>query len=146
MKRLVFVAFGALFGFLLSRARASDYEAIRGMFLLTDLHLFGVVGVAVATAAVGLQVLERGALRALGGEPIRLARKPYRKAVLLGGLVFGAGWALSGTCPGTALTQLGEGKLYALATVVGILAGTWLQAWQSRGIRPGLDAAAAAQR
>jgi uncharacterized membrane protein YedE/YeeE len=146
VKRLVFVACGALFGFLLSRARASDYEAIRGMFLLTDLHLFGVIGVAVATAAVGLFALRRSAVRSLGGEPIAIACKPYRRAVLAGGLVFGAGWALSGTCPGTALTQLGEGKLYALATVAGILAGTWLQEAQSRSAGRRLDAAPAAKR
>ena len=139
MKRLVFVAFGALFGCLLSRARASDYDAIRGMFLLSDLHLFGVIGVAVVTAAVGLQLIQRSAARSLDGQPIRLACKPYRKAVLAGGLIFGAGWALSGTCPGTALTQLGEGKLYALATIAGILLGTWLQELSARTVRPRLD-------
>ncbi len=139
MKRLVLVAFGALFGFLLSRARASDYDAIRGMFLLRDLHLFGVIGVAVATAAAGLQLIKRSAARSLDGQPIRLACKPYRKAVLAGGLIFGAGWALAGTCPGTALTQLGEGKLYAFATIAGILLGTWLQEVSARTARPRLD-------
>ena len=139
MKRLVFVAFGALFGFLLSRARASDYDAIRGMFLLSDLHLFGVIGVAVATAAVGLQFIKRSAARSLDGQPIRLVCKPYRKAVLAGGLIFGAGWALAGTCPGTALTQLGEGKLYAFATIAGIVLGTWLQEVSARTVRPRLD-------
>jgi uncharacterized membrane protein YedE/YeeE len=142
VKRLVFVAFGALFGFLLSRARASDYDAIRGMFLLTDLHLFGVIGVAVATAAIGLYLLRRSAARSLDGQPIQLSRKPYRKGVLAGGLIFGAGWALAGTCPGTALTQLGEGKLYALATIAGILAGTWLQEVRARGPRHSVAAPA----
>jgi len=146
VKRLVFVAFGALFGFLLSQARASSYEAIRGMFLLTDLHLFGVIGVAVATSALGLWLIRRSAARSLDGQPIRLACKPYRKAVLAGGLVFGAGWALAGTCPGTALTQLGEGKLYAFATIAGILVGTWLQELvHSRSTRR-LDAAPVAGR
>jgi uncharacterized protein len=139
VKRLVFVAFGALFGFLLSQARASDYHAIRGMFLLSDLHLFGVIGVAVATAAIGLQLIKRSAARSLDGQPIRLACKPYRKSVLAGGLIFGAGWALAGTCPGTALTQLGEGKLYAFATIAGILLGTWLQELSARTVRPRLD-------
>jgi hypothetical protein len=44
-----------------------------------------------------------------------------------GRLVFGVGWALSGACPGTALAQLGEGKLYALATVARHPLGTWLR-------------------
>lgn len=131
MKALIFVASGALFGFLLSAARATDYSAIRGMFLLEDLHLFGVIGVAVATAALGLWLVRRAGARALGGASISLAPKPYHRAVFLGGIVFGVGWALSGTCPGTALAQLGEGKAYALATVLGIVGGTWLRQRQA---------------
>ncbi len=127
MKQTTFLAAGAVFGFLLSRARATDYAAIHGMFTLTDLHLFGVIGVAIATAAAGLALLRRGDLRALNGERIHVAPKPYHRAVFAGGLVFGVGWALSGACPGTALAQLGEGKLYALATVAGIAGGTWLR-------------------
>jgi len=47
--------------------------------------------------------------------------------VLAGGVIFGLDWRLSATCPGTALAQLGEGKLYALPTIAGILAGAWIQ-------------------
>lgn len=115
---LVFLFFGALFGFLLSRARATDYTAIVGMFRLTDLHLMGVMAVAIATAALGLALLRRTS-------GVKLATKPVCAGIFFGGLVFGVGWALCGACPGTALAQLGEGKLYALATIGGILAGTW---------------------
>lgn len=127
MKNLVFVCFGTAFGFLLSRARATDFDAILGMFRLTDLHLFGVIGVAIATAAAGLYLGQRAGLVA----PI--ARKPMTRSVFTGGLVFGVGWALAGTCPGTALAQVGEGKLYALATTLGILAGTWT--WRRLSMR-----------
>lgn len=127
MKPVAFLASGALFGFLLSRGRATDYAAILGMFRLTDLHLFGVIGVAVATAAAGLALLRKSGAHALGGGPIKVEKKPYHKAVFAGGVVFGIGWALSGACPGTALAQLGEGKLYALSTIAGIIVGTWLR-------------------
>lgn len=120
------LAFGALFGFLLSRARATDYDAILGMFRLQDLHLMGVIGSAVATAALGLFLLRRSRARALTGGEIALTPKPMQPRLFLAGLVFGAGWALTGACPGTALAQIGEGKLYALFTTAGILAGTWL--------------------
>ncbi len=137
MKPVVFLSAGALFGFLLSQARATDYAAIHGMFKLTDLHLFGVIGVAIATAAAGLALLRRGASTALNGERINVSPKPYHKAVFAGGLVFGVGWALSGACPGTALAQLGEGKLYALATVSGVVLGTWLrQRLASPSVKP----------
>jgi uncharacterized membrane protein YedE/YeeE len=127
MKQLLFIAFGALFGFLLSRAQATDYEAIAKMFALSDFHLFGVIGVAIASATVGLFVLRRSGATALGGDRIAIRPKPMHRGVFAGGLIFGAGWAIAGACPGTALAQIGEGKLYAFATVAGILLGTWLQ-------------------
>lgn len=121
MSSLRFVAFGAVFGFLLSRARATSPEAITGMFLLTDLHLFVVIGAAIATAAVGIALLKRA------GRGACFRPKAPTRHGFLGGAVFGVGWALAAACPGTALAQLGEGRVLALATIVGILAGTWLQ-------------------
>ena len=136
MKQFVFLAFGALFGFLLSRARATDYATIVRMFFFTDLHLFGVIGLAIASAAIGLFLLRKSGAAALSGESICIRAKPMHRMVFAGGLIFGTGWALSGACPGTALAQLGEGKLYALATVFGILLGTWLQRAFSSRPRP----------
>jgi uncharacterized protein len=116
------LAFGVVFGFILSRAGATDPAAITGMFLLTDLHLVGVIGVAVAMNAVGFRFLRRRA----GGPPSALATKPMVRGLPLGALLFGVGWALSGTCPGTALAQIGEGRLAGLLTFGGILLGAWL--------------------
>jgi uncharacterized membrane protein YedE/YeeE len=127
MKPLAFLASGAAFGFLLSMARATDAAAIVGMFRLTDLHLFGVIGSAIATAALGIALLKRSGARTADGQSISLQPKPYHRAVLAGGVIFGVGWGISATCPGTALAQLGEGKLYAVPTILGILLGTWLQ-------------------
>jgi uncharacterized membrane protein YedE/YeeE len=121
----VFTLFGTLFGFVLSRGRVSDYDTIAGMFRLTDLHLFGVIGAAIGTAAIGLWLIRRGGNRTLTGGPVEVRRKPWQPGVFAGGLVLGAGWALSGACPGTALVQLGEGKLLAGFTVAGIALGTY---------------------
>lgn len=121
-----FLVFGTLFGFVLSRARATDYDTIAGMFRLTDLHLMFVIGFAIGTAALGFWLLRRTRNRTLSGQPIALGKKRWHPGVIGGGLLFGAGWALSGACPGTSLAQLGEGKLVALFTVAGILAGTYV--------------------
>jgi uncharacterized membrane protein YedE/YeeE len=52
---------------------------------------------------------------------------------MLGSLVFGAGWGLTGGCPGTVMAMLGEGKLYVLPIIAGLLTGTWLFGlWSSR--------------
>jgi hypothetical protein len=120
-----FLVSGAAFGFVLSRAGVTDYDTIAAMFRLADIHLFGVIGSAIASAALGLWLVRRGG-RTLTGAPLELRRKPWSRGAVRGGLVFGAGWALSGACPGSALVQVGEGKVVALVTVAGILVGTYL--------------------
>lgn len=127
MNSLRFILFGVLFGFILSRVGATDFEAIRGMFLLTDLHLMGVIGVAVAVAGTGFALIRRSRL-ADAAILHALERKPVTAGAITGGLIFGVGWALTGTCPGTALSQIGEGNLAGLITAAGILAGSGLYA------------------
>ena len=134
-----FTIFGTLFGFVLSRGRVSDYDTIAGMFRLTDLHLFGVIGTAIATASIGLWLIRRGGNRTVTGDPVDVRRKAWQPGVFSGGLVLGAGWALTGACPGTSLVQVGEGKLVAVFTVAGILVGTYVFGrLRSFGDRPGL--------
>ncbi len=135
------LAAGAVFGFLLSRAEATRYDRILGMFLLRDPHLYVVIGVAVAVAAVGLRLLAR-----LRGAELVAHHKPRHAGNLLGGLIFGVGWALSGTCPGTGLAQVGEGRLAALFTVAGMLAGAALHVRYGRALRDRLDARIRARR
>lgn len=131
---------GAGFGFLLSKAEATSDLRITGMFLFQDYHLAGVMGVAIAVAALGLWLLQRGVIKTRDGSVLELAPKTRRPGQFAAGLLFGAGWALSGTCPGTALAQLGEFKLQGLFVAAGILAGTFLYL----RLQPSLEAPAQA--
>ena len=96
MTQLVYLAFGVAFGFMLSRSRASDYDAIIGMFRFTDLHLMGVMAGAIGTAALGLWWLRSRRRKALIGCDIEVKTKPMHRGVLPASLVFGTGWALTG--------------------------------------------------
>ncbi len=130
-KNLVFIAFGALFGFLLSRAGATTFDFYAGLFLFQDLQLLWVIGAAVATGFVGVLALQRLQPNSvMQGAPLSFARKPWKKGLVVGSLLFGAGWGITASCPGTALAMIGEGKLAPLFTVAGILVGTWLFGWQ----------------
>jgi hypothetical protein len=132
MGGLLYIVWGALFGFLLHQARVTDYDAILGLFLFRDFHLMGVIGTAIATAAIGLAVVRRRARSSPSGEPSEIRPKPIHGGMVAGSLVFGIGWALCGACPGTALAQVGEGKLTALITLAGLLLGTLAYgAWKS---------------
>lgn len=92
----LYLVFGALFGFLLSRARVTDYDTMMALFRFQDLHVGGVMGVAIATAALGLAWLKRRGGSALAGCPIQLGTKAMQPGLLAKSLVFGAGWALTG--------------------------------------------------
>ena len=129
------VLYGLVFGFLLTRIGATDYDAIAGMFRLADLHLLGVIGLAVVANAAGFALLRKRQIRSASGAPLAMATKPMVPGLLTGALVFGSGWAIAGTCPGTALAMIGEGKLSSFATFTGILLGAWLAA-RPRPARP----------
>lgn len=127
MTPLLYSTLGAVFAYLLSRAGATEYDYYAQLFLFTDLQLMWVIGAAVAVSAPGMYWLKRNRPAALvGGEPLELAPKPMKRGLFLGAVLFGAGWGLAGACPGTALAMLGQGKLSAGVTVLGILFGTWL--------------------
>lgn len=115
--------FGALFGFLLCRAGATDYDAIARMFLFEDMHLAGVMGVAICAAGLGLWWLRRVTRGTMAAYAPLVVPKPIKPGLILGAVLFGVGWAVTGTCPGTGLAQIGEGRLMGVLTVVGMVLG-----------------------
>ena len=127
MQKYLFLPLGILFGFILSRAGATTYDFYAGLFLFRDLQLLWVIAVAASVGAVGVALLKIAGARALlGGATLSFRGKPYTRSLVPGSLLFGLGWGLAGACPGTVLVMLGEGKLGALFTIVGIVAGTYL--------------------
>jgi uncharacterized membrane protein YedE/YeeE len=122
---LLYLALGTVFGFVLSRSGAADYDFIQGMFLFTEFQLYGIIGSAVALTAPGLWLIKRRG-RALSGDRLRLEMKPLHRGNVAGGLLFGVGWSLAGMCPGPIFVNLGEGKIYAVAALAGALAGAGL--------------------
>lgn len=131
MKRALFVLFGAAFGFLLSRAGATTYDFYAELFLFRDLQLLYVILAAAATGFVGLSISRLLKSRELiSGAPLNYDKKPYKKGLIPGSLIFGLGWGLAGACPGTALAMLGEGKLGAGVTIIGIFIGVYLHGIQ----------------
>ncbi len=118
----VYLALGTIFGFVLSRSGAADYDYIQGMFLFERFQLYGIIGTAVLLSAPGLWWIKRRG-RTLGGLPISIERKSMNRGTVIGGLLFGVGWSITGMCPGPILVNIGEGKIYALAALAGALAG-----------------------
>ena len=119
---LLYLLLGAVFGFVLSRSGAADYDYIQAMFLFESIQLYGIIGTAVVLTAGGLALIKRGG-RTADGRPISIEPKPLHRGNVVGGLLFGVGWSMAGMCPGPILVNIGEGKIYALAALAGALTG-----------------------
>jgi uncharacterized membrane protein YedE/YeeE len=113
---------GALFGAALAGTGAADFDAMVRMFLFEEAHLFLLAGMTTAVAAAGIALLLRSPL----GEGVRALPRRVHRGSVLGGVIFGIGWGLSGSCPGTTLAQLGAGHTVALLTAAGVLLGNGL--------------------
>jgi uncharacterized membrane protein YedE/YeeE len=132
--RIGFLLLGALFGFLLSRAGATNYDNYANLFLFVDFQLLWVIATAIGTGIIGITIMRwLKAKTIVGAEPLDYQGRPYRKALIVGSFLFGVGWAVSGSCPGTAPAMLGEGKLVALFAIIGIMLGTYIYGlWMSK--------------
>jgi uncharacterized protein len=122
MGALLQLCLGALFGAALISSGAADFDAMARMFRFQEAHLFALAGMTTLVSLVGLALL----LRSRAGAGIRALPRAIHRGSVPGGIVFGIGWGLSGTCPGTALAQIGAGYGIALVTALGVVAGNWL--------------------
>jgi uncharacterized membrane protein YedE/YeeE len=109
--------FGLALGFALSWMGFAEWGEVHRMFTFADLRLLFTFAGGVTLTGLGLLVLGRRSV---------FPGRPIHRGTLAGGALFGAGWAITGACPGASLVQLGEGQLAALATVGGIFLGTAL--------------------
>lgn len=124
MHTVIVTILGLLFGLVLSRSGAADYGFIQDMFLLRDFQLYGIIGTAVAVTLPGILLLKRYGKTVIG-EPLNFSPKPHHRGNIVGGILFGIGWAITGMCPGPIIVNLGEGKLYAIAAFAGVMIGTY---------------------
>lgn len=128
-KKFGFLLFGIIFGFAINRVGASDYNIIVGMFTGYTLQVAWVILTAIVVGNLGMLLLVKFRNKTIKGEVLNIKEKPFYKRNILGGAIFGIGWAVSGACPGTALVQIGEGKILAFFTVAGLIFGTYLYAF-----------------
>ena len=127
-RKIGFLLAGVFFGFTLSRSGASDYNYIYHMFTGENLKLALLMGTAIIVAAIGMIILKALGNKDVKGKEIKINRKPLNKYTIIGGILFGIGWAVSGACPGTVLAQIGEGKVLGLVTCLGMWVGTYIYA------------------
>ena len=123
--RLAGLLVGIVFGVVLCWSGMSDPDVIRGALLFEESYLFLFFASAVLVATVGVRLL-RGRRSLLTRERIDWRSTPVQRRHVVGSMLFGTGWALADACPGPIATQLGQGIVWSLFTVVGVVDGLWV--------------------
>ncbi len=127
MKNLKFLVLGIFFGIVLAKAQVISWFRIYEMFRFESFHMYGIIGSAVVLGVVIVQYIKRSHLKAIDGTPITIQPKPTTyKASILGGILFGLGWALVGACPGPIYILIGAGFWSFILVLIGALLGTFI--------------------
>jgi len=126
LELLKYLILGVLFGIIFVKAEIISWYRIQEMFRLQSFHMYGVIGSAVVTGMISIQLIKRFKIKTMKGEDIFIPTKEFRKGQIIGGFIFGLGWAITGACPGPLFAQIGSGYTVVLITLISALAGTWV--------------------
>jgi len=127
MKGFKFILAGILFGIVMSKSEAISWYRIQEMFRFQSFHMYGIIGTAVMLGALTTYVIKKYKLRDYQGNPIVFQPKEMSiPRYLIGGTIFGLGWALTGACPGPMFVNIGFSYWVILVAIAGGLAGTYM--------------------
>lgn len=129
MKNLKYLVAGVIFGLALTKGEAVSWYRIQEMFRFESFHMYGIFMTAVPIGALSIFLIRRFHLKSANGQAIDIPKKPYHHGLIIGGLIFGFGWALTGACPGPLYAQIGAGYLVTIITFLAAALGTWVYAY-----------------
>lgn len=127
MKFIKFLLAGTLFGIVMAKSEAFSWYRIQEMFRFQAFHMYGIIGTAVVLGVIGVAIIKKFKMRDLSGNQIMFY--PKDKSImryLIGGTIFGLGWALSGACPGPMVVNVGYGYFAMLIVFAFAIIGTYL--------------------
>ena len=126
MKKISFLLVGILFGIVMTKSEAISWYRIQEMFLFESFHMYGIIGVAVVLGALMKFVMKKTGFRTIDGAEALFKPKTQGVRTILGGTIFGLGWAMTGACPGPLYTLVGNGYFIILVVIAGALLGTFV--------------------
>lgn len=127
MKFVKFLLLGIVFGVVMAKSEAISWFRIQEMFRFQAFHMYGIIGTAVTVGVIGVALIKKFKIRDFHGNPILF--HPKEKSIvryLVGGTIFGLGWALSGACPGPMVVNIGYGFLSMSIVFLFAIVGTYL--------------------
>ncbi|WP_242087445.1 DUF6691 family protein [Aestuariivivens sediminis] len=127
MKYLKFLLVGIFFGIVLVKSEAVSWYRIYEMFRFQSIHMYGIIGTAIASGILFLQLSKKAHIKNLEGVDLFVPKKEEGFIrTLVGGSIFGLGWALIGACPGPMYILLGTGVFSMLIVIAAAVLGTFL--------------------
>ena len=121
-----YLVVGILFGIVFVKAEIISWFRMQEMFRFQSFHMYGVIGTAVVVAAISIALIKKFKVQTIHGEDIHFTPKKFNKGQIIGGLIFGLGWALTGACPGPIFAQIGMGITVMIVVLLSAIAGTWV--------------------
>jgi len=125
MDYIKYLTVGILFGIVFLKAEIISWYRIQEMFRLQSFHMYGVIGSAIAVGMLSVFLIKKYKVKSFNGQEIKFTDKVFNKGQVIGGLIFGIGWAMTGACPGPLFAQLGSGVAVISVVILSAIAGTW---------------------
>ena len=126
MKNFKYLALGIIFGIILTKSQVISWFRIQEMFRFDDIHMYGIIFLAIAVGAISIMLIRKYNLQTLYGERIFIEKRPYHKGAIYGGIIFGLGWAFTGACPGPLFALIGNGYSVFIVALFFAILGTWV--------------------
>jgi uncharacterized protein len=124
---LKYLFIGLVFGFVLIKSEVVSWFRIQEMFRFDSIHMYGIIGLAIIVGIISVQIIKRKNLKDVDGNAITIPPKDASQVTryILGGSIFGLGWALLGACPGPMFALLGSGLTIMVIPILAALLGTY---------------------
>lgn len=127
MKGLRYLIIGTFFGIVMYKSEAASWFRIYEMFNFQSIHMYGLMGSALAVGILIVQYIKKRSIKDIDNQPIVITNKDKSiSRYLIGGIIFGLGWALAGACPGPMFVLAGAGYLPIFIVILGAILGTWI--------------------
>jgi len=127
MKFLKYIFLGVFFGITFTKAEIISWYRIYEMFRFESFHMYGVIGSAVVLGIIVVQIIKRRKMKDIAGNEIVFTPKEFTiPRYLIGGTIFGLGWAMTGACPGPMFVLLGNGVLAIAVVIAFAVLGTFV--------------------
>ncbi len=126
MKHLKFLLLGIFFGIVLVKAEVLSWFRIQEMFRFQAFQMYGIIGSAIVVGLISILLIKKFKVKTLSGEQVKIEPKEFTKGTVIGGLLFGLGWAITGACPGPMYALAGSGYSIIIIPLLSAVFGVFV--------------------